>query len=257
MIRAAFFDVDGTILSHNTKRVPESTRRAIRELQEQGIRCVVATGRHIGELEKLPVADIPFDGYITLNGQIVLDREKNMLFGMPVSGKVKEFLIRTFQEHTFPSLVVEKDRIYLNFVNAHVEALQEAISTPVPPVDAYSGGEIYQVSAYIPEREEEVLAEIWDDCVITTWIAGGVDIIARGGGKVTGIRRYLEGNGISPEETIAFGDGENDMEMLRFAGIGVAMGNAKEKVKQCADYVTADIDVDGLALALEHLGLME
>lgn len=257
MIKAAFFDVDGTVLSHKTKQVPESAGAAIRKLQERGIRCVVATGRHIGELNKLPVADIPFDGYITLNGQIVLDRDQNVLFGTPVTGRVKDFLIRTFQDHTFPSMLVEKDRIYLNFVNDHVVALQEAISTPVPPVDAYSGGDIYQVSAYIPEGEGEVLAEIWGDCVITTWIAGGVDIIAKGGGKVTGIQRYLEENGILPEETIAFGDGENDMEMLRFCGIGVAMGNAGEKVKQCADYVTSDIDEDGLAAAMKHFGLME
>ena len=257
MVKAAFFDMDGTLLSHKTKRVPESARAAIAALQARGVRCVVATGRHIGELDKLPAADIPFDAYITLNGQIVLDRDKNVLFGTPITGKAKEFLIRTFTEHTFPSLLVEKDRIYLNFVNDHVTALQKAISTPVPPLDAYSGADIYQVSAYIPEGQEDLLAEIAEDCVITKWIAGGLDIIARGGGKVTGIRRYLSENGILPEETIAFGDGENDMQMLRFAGIGIAMGNAGDEVKQCADYVTADIDADGVAKALSHFALLD
>lgn len=257
MIKAAFFDVDGTLLSHRTKRVPESTRAAIRKLQEKGIRCIVATGRHIGEMRKLPVADIPFDGYITLNGQIILDREGKVLSAMPITGKVKDFLVEAFEKHSFPALLVEQDRVYLNYANEHVYALQERISTPVPKLDVYTGGEIYQVCAYIPVGEEKLVAPIEKDCVITSWISGGFDIIAKGGGKVTGIRRYLAENGISPEEIIAFGDGENDMEMLQFAGIGVAMGNADARVKQMADYVTADIDEDGIDLALRHFGIIE
>ena len=63
-------------------------------------------------------------------------------------------------------------------------------------------------------------------------------------------------HGIRQEEMIAFGDGENDMEMLQFAGIGVAMGNAEAEVKALADYVTADIDDDGIWKACKHFGLI-
>ena len=62
MIKVAFFDVDGTLLSHKTKSVPQSTRRAIEKLKSAGIRCVVATGRQISEMEKLPVADTSVNG---------------------------------------------------------------------------------------------------------------------------------------------------------------------------------------------------
>ena len=92
---------------------------------------------------------------------------------------------------------------------------------------------------------------------MTRWNFGGLDIIAPGGGKVTGIRKYLDRCGLQPEEIIAFGDGENDLDMLRFAGIGVAMGNAEVAVKEAADFVTADIDDDGIAKALRHFGLIE
>ena len=61
---------------------------------------------------------------------------------------------------------------------------------------------------------------------------------------------------LSPEETIAFGDGGNDISMLRFAGIGVAMGNAEDDVKASADYVTAGVDDDGIRKALSHFGLL-
>lgn len=256
MIRAAFFDVDGTLLSHKTKQVSASTRAAIQKLKAAGIRCVVATGRQIGEMEKLPVGDISFDGYITLNGQLILDRNKNILFGTPITGRVKAYLLDLFENKKIPAMMVEKDRVYLNFVNEQVLAVQEAISSPVPPLGVYGGREIYQVCAYLADDKEQFLEEIVPECEITRWHFGGVDIIAKGGGKVSGIRWYLEENGIGADETIAFGDGENDMEMLRFAGIGVAMGNAEEKVKQVADFVTSDVDGDGIANALKHFGLI-
>lgn len=68
--------------------------------------------------------------------------------------------------------------------------------------------------------------------------------------------QYIESLGISREETIAFGDGENDMGMLRYAGIGVALGNAEEEVKAAADYVTADIDDQGVWKALKHFEII-
>ena len=74
---------------------------------------------------------------------------------------------------------------------------------------------------------------------------------------MAGIKRYLELTGIRREEIIAFGDAENDLDMIQYAGIGVAMGNAKEAVKEVADYVTDDIDDDGIEKALKHLGLID
>ena len=257
MIRAAFFDVDGTLLSHYTGSVPQSARTAVQKLQAAGIRCIVATGRQLGEMEKLPVGDIPFDGYITLNGQLLLNRDKQVLAGTPITGKAKDTLLRMFEERKLPLLIVEQERIYLNLVDERVISAQKAISSEVPPVGTYGGEEIYQVCAYLSDGEEGVLAELTEQCVITRWNSSGVDIIAKGGGKVAGIQRYLQEEGILPGEIIAFGDGENDLEMLRFAGIGVAMGNACDSVKAAADYVTADIDEDGVEKGLRHFGLME
>lgn len=256
MIRAAFFDVDSTLLSHKTKSVSQSTRDALKKLQAAGIPCIVATGRQISEMRKLPVADMDFDGYITLNGQLILDKKLQVIHGTPLRGIAKDYLVKLFTEKRIPALLVEQDDVYLNYVDERVAAVQEAISSPVPPLGAYSGGELYQVCAYLAKGEEALLEPIASECVMTRWNFGGMDIIAKGGGKVAGIRRYLEENGIRADEIIAFGDGENDIEMLRFAGIGVAMGNAEEKVKAVADYVTSDVDDDGIANALVHFGLI-
>ena len=256
MIKAAFFDVDGTLLSHKTKSIPRSAREAIATLQASGIRCIVATGRHITEMNKLPVRDIPFDGYLTLNGQLMLDREKKMLCGTPITGQVKEYLLDLFENHRLPALLVEEDRLYLNYEDERVRVVQAAISSAIPAFGTYSGKDLYQVCVYMSPGDEKMLEEIADACVMTRWSLGGMDIIAKGGGKVAGIRKFLEQEGISQEETIAFGDAENDIGMLEFAGIGVAMGNAEEEAKRAADYITDDIDDDGVAKALRHFGLI-
>ena len=256
MIKAAFFDVDGTLLSYKTKQVCPSAKAAIAKLQEQGILCIVATGRHMIQLSKLPVADIPFDGFVMLNGQLVLDKEQNVLFGVPIEGKAKEFLVEKFNDHTYPAVLVERDQMYLNCVTDHVLDVNKRMSITLLPLSDYRGGDIYQICAYLRPEDEYLVDPIKEDCVLTSWHYGGKDIIAGGGGKMAGIRRYLDIIGIKPEETIAFGDAENDLDMIRFAGIGVAMGNGEEAVKAAADYVTADIDDDGIEKALKHFNLI-
>lgn len=252
MIKVVFFDIDGTMMAPGTTYVPESTRAAIAKLQERGILCVVATGRYIGAIKQLPVADIPFDGYVTLNGQVVLNREQKVLCGMPITGKALEYVVRAYEENRFPAMVLEIDDLSLNYINDHVLRTHEIVGTAIPPVKPYSGRDIYQVSAYIPEPQQHILKEIRDECQITYWFSGGVDIIAKDGGKVWGVQHYLEEMGIKPEEAAAIGDGANDMGMLRYVGLGIAMGNASDAVKACADYVTANLEDDGLAKALEH-----
>ena len=91
---------------------------------------------------------------------------------------------------------------------------------------------------------------------MTKWHSRGIDICAADGGKEQGIMHLLERYGLKREEIVAFGDAENDIEMLQYAGIGVAMGNATEAAKAAADYVTADIDDDGIWKALKKLELI-
>ena len=256
MIKAAFFDIDGTLLSHKSRSVPQSARDALNQLRRKGVLCIAATGRQMSEMEKLPSADLPFDGYITLNGQMILDAQKNLLHAIPVTGRAKEFLLGAFREKRFPVSLVERDRMYANFVDELVQAVHDSLSCAVPPVLPYSGGEIYQVCVYMTDEDKYLLDPIAEDCVMTRWHFGGYDVIAKGGGKTRGIQQYLEILGLRREEIIAFGDGENDVDMLKFAGIGVAMGNGVAMAKDAADYVTSDIDDDGIANALKYFGLI-
>ena len=83
-----------------------------------------------------------------------------------------------------------------------------------------------------------------------------IDLIPNGIGKDSGIREFCEYFGIRREETMAFGDGENDIPMMAEAGISAAMSIADERVKAAADYITLSSEEAGITLALEHFGLL-
>lgn len=88
------------------------------------------------------------------------------------------------------------------------------------------------------------------------WHPAFVDVTAKGNTKQNGIDQIIRHFGIKLEETMVFGDGGNDISMLRHAGIGVAMGNANDDVKAASNYTTTSVDEDGIANALKYFGIV-
>lgn len=253
MIKTIFFDIDGTLLSHRIKDVPMGTRQALDRLSKLHVERVVATGRHFTEVDRLPVCDIKFDAYITLNGQFCYDSEGNVFYENPLTET--EEILKLFYSRIVPVMLVEEKRMYINFINDDVVQAHRAISTPLPFVREYTGNTIYQAIIYVNQEEQSDITGRLKNVEITRWHDSAVDVVAKGGSKVTGIERYLAVKGFAREETAAFGDGENDMEMLRYVGEGIAMGNSRDLVKSAADYVTSDIDQNGIEEGLRYLGL--
>ena len=134
MIRAIFFDVDGTLLSHITRRIPHDTEQILMRLKEHGIKIFMSTGRHPAELLKLPVNNIKFDGYITLNGQLCLDDMGHIVFGTPFNKEITDKLVAFFECKKHPLALIEAERIYINFIDGRVRAAQKAISSELPEV---------------------------------------------------------------------------------------------------------------------------
>lgn len=255
-IKAVFFDVDGTLLSHKDGGVPESTKEALHLLKEQGIKVAVATGRHTIELEALPIHDLEFDGYVVLNGQLCLDGEGNTIYDEPICKEGADTILKIFKQREIPVSMVEKDRIYVNFVNDLLRRRQREILSPVPEVAEYQGGKVYQCCMYVEETQMREIEKELRFCRATQWNDAAYDIIAEDAGKRKGIEAFLKHYGISPKEIMAFGDGENDIDMLLYAQIGVAMGNANDKVKEAADHVADRVDKDGIRKALEYYGVI-
>lgn len=256
-IKAIFFDVDGTLFSHQLNDVPASTERSLQKLRARGIKTVVVTGRSMIEFSQLPVNRLPFDSYLTLNGDLLMDSEKKVYAGISIDPNEMEVLAEIFKEKKIPFILIGENKRYINYVNDTVVETQKETAGTIPEVGKYHGEKIYQILAFVAEHQKEVLNEILEDCSITSWNETGIDIIPREGGKASGIQKYLENGGLTREETMSFGDGENDISMLEFAGIGVAMGNASDEVKAHADYVTDSVDNDGIEKALRHFGLID
>lgn len=108
-----------------------------------------------------------------------------------------------------------------------------------------------------PESEKEKLKQKLPSCDFKRSNAYSVDIVPKKGSKMKGIHEFLAYEGIAIEEAMAFGDHENDIEMLKGVGIGVAMGNAQQVAKTAANYVTVSNNEDGIAQALKHYGIIE
>lgn len=255
-IKAAFFDIDGTLLSHNGGVVPEKHRYALESLRKKGILIFTCTGRHILELDELGITELDFDGYVLLNGQICLDRERKLLSAFPIERADLENAFQIFQEKDLPTGFVEQNRIYINKIDERVRTAQKAISSKLPREGSWEGDPVYLVNVYADDADVNRVMEKMPHCKVTRWNSFGVDIIAQESGKVRGMEELLSHFGISRDEVIAFGDGENDLEMLSYAGIGVAMGNADERAKACADYVTSEADRGGILSALWHYGIL-
>lgn len=257
MIRAVFFDIDGTLFSHKTNAIPLSALEAVEALRNKGIYAVISSGRSYQEIQDLPVIQYPFDGYILLNGQMILNEQFEVIAENAIHGKDKEKLVEVFNEKEIPLLLVEKDRMYINFYDEKVQKTQSAIATAVPQLGEYTGNDIFLASAFLTPDERIALMSQFETLKAVSWHPYGIDILPKHSGKMQGILTWLEKTGIDREEIMAFGDAENDMDMIEYAGIGVAMGNGDDGVKAVADFVTKDIDEDGIAFALKHFGLID
>ncbi len=258
MVKAVFLDIDGTLLSHETNLVPTSAVEALARLRSMGVRIFAATGRHLEVLSLLePLRAVELDGAITLNGQYCTDFHK-ILYHCPIDPADIAALLEFLEEHPYPCIFVEEGGMYINFHNDRVAQVQAAIHSPLPKLGDLRRGlthPVYQVCLYMNDEELKTLPPL-PHVGITRWCSGGVDVIPRGGGKAAGIARVLEHYGIDKSETIAFGDGENDVDMFRAVGTAVAMANGCEAAKNAAHLITDKVDDDGIWNALVKLGIL-
>ena len=257
MIKAIFFDFDGTMFSHTTNSIPQSTIEAIKILNDKGIKSFLCTGRAAVELFWFDIDDVKLYGKILSNGQLVLDENDNLIFESVVEGKLKEEMLRIFNEKRIPIYLATDKSIFLNFNHPLVDKVQNAVSSNVPPVAEYNGEKIYMGSIFFEdEKTYNEIMKLSDLAYITCWQEGALDIIPKGFSKSTGIDAILKHFNIDIDETMAFGDGENDIDMIQHCKIGVAMANGVDSLKAVADYVTDDIDEDGVYNALKYYKLI-
>ena len=260
MIKAVFFDVDGTLVSHAAGKVPDSAKRAVEALRAKGIKVFVATGRHRSELDETGfLKDMTFDGYIGLNGQYCWD-DHGMLYTLSIDKEDVETVLTVLEKEPFSCAFVVDEGLFVNYSDDNTYRAQGDVLTDVPPkgdLNELAKQPVYQIVAFTKEKLEEKLGRMLTHCMPNRWNPCGVDFLPMTGGKPNGIMQVIERLGITPEECMAFGDGLNDVTMMRAVGISVAMGNALDAVKAEAAYITDSVDDDGVVKALVRFGLIE
>ncbi|MDH6357873.1 Cof-type HAD-IIB family hydrolase [Parabacteroides sp. PF5-9] len=258
MIKAVFFDIDGTLASFNTHQVPPSARESINRLRAKGIKVFIATGRRFQSINNL--GDLEFDGYITLNGGYCLLGKEQVIYKQSIPhGDIQAILHYQETVRKFPCALVQENGIYMNEIDEQVRSVFEMLNFPSPPIRPFNeiaDQTTYQLIAFFTQEQEREIMTVMPHSETTRWNPVFTDIVPKGINKSIGINKILEHYGFTIDQTMAFGDGGNDIAMLQHAGIGVAMGNADEKVKASADYVTETVDNDGIYQALIRYKLL-
>lgn len=253
-IQAVFFDIDGTLLSFKTHEVAASTEEAIEQLQAKGIKTILSTGRSINSIDH--VRYLNFDGYITFNGGYCVTKEGEILFKQTIdSNDIKSVLDYAKEKPLSFSLMSEKE-ISIHDVTPEIAGMYAHLNLPVPPLvdmDKVDISSILQTNIFLgPEEEKEFMDRVMPNSLASRWTPLFADVNPKGQSKQVGIDVFCEYFGLDKEKTMAFGDGGNDITMLKHVGIGVAMGNANTEVKAIADYITDDVDSDGIWNAFKH-----
>ncbi|MCR5533804.1 MAG: Cof-type HAD-IIB family hydrolase [Bacteroidaceae bacterium] len=257
---ALFFDIDGTLLSFNTHQIPSSTVLALTQAKANGSRVYIATGRPPVIINNLDSISHLIDGFITTNGALCFVGDE-LVCCNPIPKEDVMTCVNDAKEKGYSIIVVgRKDVAVLDPTGAVERIFHQMLAikdlSKAAPLEEVLQQDVLQLTPFFSaEYEKEIMARM-PNCVSGRWHPEFTDITANGADKGKGIQAMARHQGFDPKHTIAFGDGGNDTSMILQAGIGIAMGNAIEELKQQADYVTTSVDEDGIFNALQHFNVV-
>lgn len=266
--RLLALDLDGTLLDSRLQ-IRNATIEALALVRTMGVQVMIVTGRH-------HVAAYPYWHQLGLelpaiccNGTYMYDyRQRRALASNPLPRQEARRLLELVRKHNIYTMIYVDDFMayesecrHLNILLEWSATLPEAVRPRIDRVPSFermleeigtvwkfvaSGDDLPAMSVFASELEK-------NPGLSCEWSAHNrLDIACAGNNKGSRLAGWIAGQGIAREEVIAFGDQQNDMEMLRLAGLGVAMGNSLEVVQACADWITGSNDSDGIADALQR-----
>lgn len=274
-----FLDVDGTLVNFKSQ-IPDTAVEALKAAQKNGHKMIIATGRQKSQIYPWLFERVNFDGIMASSGAYI-ELEGKVIFASRPTKEKFDFVIDFFHENNIPfclqsanALYAEEDCYYKIVDFMRKRGSSESVIESVlggaifidNPKDLHSNGtcSIEKLAYYnSPLNLERVRQRLGGYYYVVGYSLGQEgstyhgEITFDGVHKGVGIKKFMESVGVPLEDSIAVGDSGNDLEMIRCAGFGVAMGNASGDIKDAADFVTTDIDSDGIYNAFKHLGLID
>ena len=247
MIKIAFFDIDGTLIDMEKKVISEKTIETLQKMKAKGIRICIATGRTAVTLPKFD--DIEFDAYLTFNGSYCFCGNETIYSNSITNSDVKTILKNAKRMNRDVSIAT-KTRVAANGANdvdlKDYYGFAKLELKVADDFDEVANDEVYQIMLGCRKPEYDEILKDTQNAKIAAWWDRAVDIIPLNSGKGAGIKKVLEYFHFTKEEAMAFGDGDNDLEMFEEVGCSVAMGNASENLKKNASHICASVSDDGI-----------
>ena len=261
-IKALFFDIDGTLASSDEHVIHPLDLESLRSLHEKRYLLFIATGRDLSipEEAKILAPVLPyFTGFVHINGQHCCLADGTEISSHPIADEDFLPLRAACEKHHISMLYRVGNVNYLSEFTFRAKRYSTSIGLPLPGIRPMDPNihDIPKLCIFAsPEDEEKYLKPFLKH----TWTAriteDLIDLIPNGTGKSGGLRDICRYFNIEPEETMAFGDGQNDLDLIQAAGLGIAMGNAEPNIMEAADYVTKREKDAGITHALRHFRLI-
>ena len=258
-IRLVAMDMDGTLLNSD-KEVTPATRQAIEQAKARGVQVTFATGRMVSAgvyyARQLGI-DVPMINY---NGALITDLNRRIWRSCPLDVAAATKVLQIAARHDVYAKAYVRDVLYCDRgwekskdfarrFRVAAELVEDVVRIPAK-VGPPSMIVIIEEPEVLAVVESSLREELGQAIGITRSRADSLEIIHPQASKGRALLWLARQMGIDPEEILAIGDSHNDLDLLKVAGVAVAMGNAEQVVKDRADFITADCDGDGVAVAL-------
>lgn len=258
-------DLDGTLKSTDKQILPK-TKAILQELAKRGVVIVLASGRPTAglyiEADELKLNET--GGYLlSFNGAKVVDYQtKEIIYQKVYNEKTAHHVYNRAKEYNLAVMTYADEMIITEDIDDEYVIIESEINhLPIKPVKDFKEAVNFSVNKVLltgkPEYVENIIDEFkqpyGNSLSIYRSAPFFIEVMAQGIDKAASLEALIKRLGIKREEVISFGDGYNDISMIKFAGMGVAMDNAVDQVKQCADYITLSNDEEGIYECLKLL----
>jgi Cof subfamily protein (haloacid dehalogenase superfamily) len=262
-IELVAIDLDGTLLASDGS-LPPGNKRAILKAIESGVGVILATGKtRSSAVELIGELGIALPSVFS-QGLIIQEADGRIMREISLEDDLAEELVAYLEQRRLPYIVYNRHGLLTPWFDDYNDPISGKYDEPQPRVvGALAGqaGELRVNKLLVGDREDlqarrrDLEQRFGQQATIYQAVPEWVEIIPKDLNKGAGVRWLLERLRIKPEAIMAIGDGENDIEMLQLAGIGVAVGNANPKLKAVADHLVGTNDDAGVAEALDRFVL--